>query len=192
MRLRATRVRIVSSSMTSTLAPGLLILHGNRLELLRDAVFDWLARNPLEPMEEEIFLVQSNAAAEWIKMSAAHANGICAATRVELPGRFLWRTYRDVLGRSRVAAQSALDREALAWRLMRVLPTLLEQPAFEPVARFLADRDPDRRLQLARRLADLYDQYQVYRADWLDAWEKGRANLTGARGEERPVPTDQR
>ncbi|WP_046242188.1 exodeoxyribonuclease V subunit gamma, partial [Delftia tsuruhatensis] len=25
----------------------------------------------------------------------------------------------------------------------------------------------------AQRLADLFDQYQIYRADWLDAWEAG-------------------
>ena len=42
--------------MTTDINPGLIVLHGNRLELLRDAVFDWLGRNPLEPLEEEIFL----------------------------------------------------------------------------------------------------------------------------------------
>ena len=119
--------------------------------------------------------MQSNGAAEWLKMSLATARGICAATRVELPGRFLWRAYRQVLGRDRVTPQSALEREALAWRLMRLLPTLLDRPAFAPVASFLAGGDVDRRLQLARHLADLYDQYQVYRADWLAAWEAGRA-----------------
>jgi exodeoxyribonuclease V gamma subunit len=31
-----------------------------------------------------------------------------------------------------------------------------------------------KRFQLAERLADLFDQYQVYRADWLAAWAAGR------------------
>ncbi|MEO8936964.1 MAG: exodeoxyribonuclease V subunit gamma [Burkholderiaceae bacterium] len=176
----------------STIQPGLLVLHGNRLEYLRDAVFEWLARSPLEPLEEEIFLVQSNGAAEWLKMSIARDRGICAATRVELPGRFLWRAYRQVLGRLKVPAQSALEREALAWRLMRLLPELVELPVFAPVAAFLSGSDPDRRLQLARRLADLYDQYQVYRTDWLAEWAVGRPLLPGRSGASAAVPVDQR
>jgi exodeoxyribonuclease V gamma subunit len=42
------------------------------------------------------------------------------------------------------------------------------------LAGFLQRGGMDRRLQLAQRLADLYDQYQVYRSDWLAAWAAGR------------------
>ena len=178
--------------MTSPMRPGLLILRGNRLEALRDAVFDWIGRTPLAPLEEETFLVQSNGAAEWLKMSLARTHGICAATRVELPGRFFWRAYRQVLGRDRIPPRSVLEKDALAWRLMRLLPELLGRPAFEPVAAFLADGDPSRRLQLARQLAELYDQYQVYRADWLDDWQRGRPVIVDALGRERPLAADQR
>ena len=178
--------------MTSPIRPGLLILHGNRLESLRDAVFDWIGRTPLAPLEEETFLVQSNGAAEWLKMSLARTHGICAATRVELPGRFFWRAYRQVLGRDRIPPRSVLEKDALTWRLMRLLPELLGRAAFEPVAAFLADGDPSRRLQLARQLAALYDQYQVYRADWLDDWERARPVIVDGLGRERPLAADQR
>ena len=46
--------------MPTDIAPGLLVLHGNRAELLGDAVFAWLRRQPLAPLEQEVFLVQSN------------------------------------------------------------------------------------------------------------------------------------
>jgi hypothetical protein len=55
-----------------------------------------------QPLEEEVLLVQSNGMAEWLKMALATAGGVCAATRVELPARFLWRAYRQVLGRAAV------------------------------------------------------------------------------------------
>ena len=77
--------------MTGDLVPGLLVLHGNRTETLAEAVFEWLRTSPLRPLEEETFLVQSNGVAEWLKMSLAAHSGISAATRVELPARFLWR-----------------------------------------------------------------------------------------------------
>jgi len=178
--------------MAIALPTGFVVLQGNRLELLRDEVFRWFARYPLDPLEDEVVLVQSNATADWLKMSMAASTGVCAAMRLELPGRFVWRMYRAVLGGERVAAQSALDRDALVWRLMRELPRRLHQPIFAPVADFLADGDVERRLQLAERLADLFDQYQVYRADWLDAWLSSDNVVTDSDGRRRKLSDDQR
>ena len=180
------------ATLTHEIRPGLLVLHGNRLELLTEAVFGWLARAPLAPLEPEIFLVQSNGAAEWLKMSLARRTGLCAATRVELPARFLWRVYRQMLGRADVPTRSALEKDSLTWRLMRLLPACLDQPGYAPVAGFLQGDSADRRFQLATRLADLYDQYQVYRSDWLAAWQAGRDVLIGPGGGELPLPVDQR
>jgi exodeoxyribonuclease V gamma subunit len=174
---------------------GLLVLHGNRLELLAEAVLGWLARNPLQPLEEEVFLVQSNGMAEWVKMEVAATLGVCAATRVELPARFIWRAYRAVLGRGAVPGVSPLDKLPLTWRLMALLPALAAQPGFEPVAAFLGGGEEPRRLQLAERLADLLDQYQVYRADWLQDWAQGHDRLRTALdlgpAAAQPVPPDQ-
>ena len=182
--------------MTTPLRPGLLVLHGNRLEQLADTVFAWLARHPLDALEEEVFLVQSNGMAEWLKMQLAAAHGVCAATRLELPARFVWRAYRAVLGRAVVPATSALDKLPLTWRLMHLLPALADEPVFAPVAAFLGPgADATRRLQLARRLADLFDQYQVYRSHWLQDWLRGHDRLRlGPQqplAQAEPVPADQ-
>jgi exodeoxyribonuclease V gamma subunit len=131
--------------------------------------------------------VQSNGVAEWLKIALAEELGVCAATRVALPARFLWEAYRGMLGPERVPRRSPFDKDALTWRLMRLLPALLQKdPVFAPLRHFLGDGDPERRLQLAERLADLYDQYQVYRADWLTDWAEGRDQLRRPGGE--PVP----
>lgn len=175
-----------------TLSPGLLVLHSNRVERLAETTLAWAARQPLGPLEEELFLVQSNGMAEWLKMSLAQQHGVAAATRVELPARFVWRMYRLILGRAAVPAVSPLDKLPLTWRLMALLPTLVGRAGFEPIAAFLRTEDPLRRFQLAGRLADLFDAYQVYRTDWLQAWEAGREVLVGPRGEDVAMPTDQR
>jgi exodeoxyribonuclease V gamma subunit len=177
--------------MPSPITPGLLILHGNQMELLRAAVFDWLRQHPLGPLEEEIILVQSNGVAEWLKIALAEELGVCAATRVALPARFLWQAYRGMLGPERVPRRSPFDKDALTWRLMRLLPELLQKEKFEPLRHFLSDGDPERRLQLAERLSDLYDQYQVYRADWLTDWAENRDQLRRPGGEPIPLQPDQ-
>lgn len=158
--------------------PGLIVLHGNRLEELFAAVSGWLRDHPLAPLEEECFLVQSQGMGEWLKMQLAASQGVCAAVRVELPASFLWRAYRAVLGSAAVPARSPLDKQPLTWRLMAVLPGLLAEgiadDAYAPLRRFLQDPSPVRRLQLAQRLADLFDQYQVHRGDWLQSWAQGQ------------------
>ena len=171
----------------STISPGFIALHSHRSEVLADTLTGWLRTHPLLPLESEVVLVQSNGMAEWIKIELARqggAGGVCAATRVELPSRFLWRTYRQVLGTHNVPPDSPLDKLPMTWRLMALLPGCLSDPVFKPVAGFLRGDEPDRLLQLASRLADLFDQYQIYRPDWLQDWAAGRNVLRKAAGQD--------
>lgn len=182
-------------SQGNDIAPGLMVLHGNRLEELRDVLVAWLRRSPLRPLEDEWVLVQSNGIAQWFRLALARSVeegglGIAAAVNVQLPGRFLWVAYRQVLGRDAVPQESPFDKSRLVWRLMRLLPSLTGEAGFAPLAAFLGnDGDARKCHQLAERLADLYDQYQVYRADWLEDWAAGRYVLRDARGK-APIMAD--
>ncbi|WP_422422474.1 exodeoxyribonuclease V subunit gamma [Pseudomonas sp. GZD-222] len=179
------------------LLPGFMVVHGNRLDELRSLVVSWMRRYPLAPLENEIVLVQSNGIAQWLKLALAEdpedddqgGCGIAAAIEVQLPGSFMWQLYRRVLGRDEIPEVSLLDKAPLTWRLMRLLPEVIDKPHFEPLQRFLTDdSDLRKRYQLAERLADLFDQYQVYRADWLKDWAAGRHVLNTARGDAKPLP----
>lgn len=181
---------------TSSLQPGFMVVHSNRLDDLRSLVVSWMRRYPLAPLENEIVLVQSNGIAQWLKLALAEdpldddlgGCGIAAAIDVQLPGSFMWQLYRRVLGRDEIPEVSLLDKAPLTWRLMRLLPELIERPHFEPLRRFLTDdSDLRKRYQLAERLADLFDQYQVYRADWLKDWAAGEHVVNTARGERKPL-----
>jgi exodeoxyribonuclease V gamma subunit len=186
---------IVQPPDPSSLPPGLAVIHANQLESLRVLVVEWLRRNPLGPLENEIVLVQSNGMAQWLKLALADQRdglGICAAVAVQLPARFLWDTYQTVLGADSVPDQSVFGQESLTWRLYRLLPERLADPRFAALRRFLADdQDARKRHQLAACLADLFDQYQVYRADWLRDWAEGRDQLRDAHGTAKPLPADQ-
>lgn len=171
--------------MSDPIVPGFILIHGNQSETLRDLLRDWVRAHPLAPLENEIILVQSNGVAQWLSLSLAAdpagegesggGLGIAAALDLQLPSRFIWQAYRQVLGEAEVPLREPFGKDLLTWRLMRLLPALLADPVFAPLKRFLQD-DPElrRRHQLAMRLADLFDQYQVYRADWLADWAAGR------------------
>jgi exonuclease V gamma subunit len=57
---------------------------------------------------------------------------------------------------------------------MALLPEMLQHDEFAMLRHYLNDDTDKRKLfQLASRTADLYDQYLVYRSDWLIRWEAG-------------------
>ena len=174
---------------------GLAVIHANQLEQLRALVVDWMRAHPLAPLENEVVLVQSNGISQWLKLALAQDDGlgISAAVQVQLPGRFLWQAYRAVLGAEAVPEHSPFDKAPLGWRLFRLLPACLADASFAPLRQFLEDdADLRKRHQLAERLADLFDQYQVYRADWLADWAAGSDQLRDARGQAQPLPEGQR
>ena len=106
---------------TTSLHPGFMIVHGNRLDDLRSLVVSWMRRYPLAPLENEIALVQSNGIAQWLKLALAEdpleddqgGCGIAAAIEVQLPGSFMWQLYRRVLGRDEIPEVSLLDKAPL-------------------------------------------------------------------------------
>ncbi|MDI2593639.1 exodeoxyribonuclease V subunit gamma [Pseudomonas sp. 681] len=180
----------------TSLNAGFMVVQSNSLDELRSLVISVMRRFPLAPLENEIALVQSNGIAQWLKLALAEdpedddlgGCGIAAAIDVQLPGSFMWQLYRMVLGRDEIPVKSLLDKAPLTWRLMRLLPQLINQPHFEPLQRFLThDSDLRKRYQLSERLADLFDQYQVYRADWLEDWAAGRHQLRNGRGETKAL-----
>ena len=182
-------------SSAAAIQPGLSIIHANHLEDLRELAVEWVRAYPLGPLENEVFLVQSNGMGQWLKLrlAADDACGIAAALDMQMPARFLWSAYRALLGTETVPETSAYDKERLIWRLMRLLPQCLDAPAFAPLKHFLRqDDDLRKRHQLCEHLADLFDQYQVYRADWLGHWARGEDQLTDARGQALPLNEDQR
>jgi exodeoxyribonuclease V gamma subunit len=160
---------------------GFMVLHGNRLEDLRDLLTLFLKSQPLPPMQPEVILVQSNGMKHWLEMALADdaALGICAATRMELPGSYLWQIYRSVLGADAVPHHMPFDKASLLWRLMRLLPLLAAgDVVYAPLERYLSGGGDGRRLyQLAQQIADVFDGYQSYRADWLSDWAAGNDTL---------------
>ena len=178
-----------------SLVPGLSIIHSNHLEDLRQVAVEWIRKHPLNPLENEIFIVQSNGMAQWLKLALAENDGcgISAVLDFQLPSRFLWNAYRAILGTDEVPRESPFDKTRLTWRLMRLLPSLLKDGCFSLLNNYLADDwSLLKRYQLACRLADLYDQYQVYRADWLEDWSQNQDCLRSLYEEPLGLPQEQK
>ncbi len=183
-----------STQPAAELPSGLAIVQSNSPEQLRDLLVEHLRGQPLAPLEQERILTQSNGIGRWLQLALARdaeqaGLGIAAATVFELPARFFWQLYGTVLGEAALPEQSLFDAGPLRWQLYGLLPRLADEAVFLPLAHYLKGSGDAacRRWQLAGELAELYEQYQIYRADWLADWEQGQDQLRDARGQARAI-----
>ena len=149
----------------------LRVYHSNRLDVL-EALMEFIVEQDRlsDPFEPEMVLVQSTGMAQWLQMTLSKRFGIAANIDFPLPASFIWDMFVRVL--PDIPDQSAFNKQSMSWKLMTLLPGMLEQEAYAPLRHYLADDGDKRKLfQLASRVADLYDQYLVYRPEWLTRWE---------------------
>lgn len=149
----------------------LITYYGNRLETLAERLADTLGSPLASPFAEEIVVVQSNGMARWLSLYLARELSVCANIRFPFPASFIWEMYRKVL--DDVPETSSFEATVLTWRLMDQLRVLEDKPVFKPLLDYLGDDDL-RGYELAARIADHYDQYLVYRPDWIARWESGQ------------------
>jgi exodeoxyribonuclease V gamma subunit len=152
----------------------LTLYKSNRLEnLARRLARDTLRSPSSSPFKPEQIIVPAQGLAQWLKLELARRHGIAANLELPFPRAFFFRLMENVLPAETRAG--LIEPEALAWRLMEKIEPLLDQPAFGEIKNYLASSaDPRRKFQLAERIAGLFDQYSVYRPEWIDAWQRGQ------------------
>ncbi|MBK6261104.1 exodeoxyribonuclease V subunit gamma [Citrobacter youngae] len=151
----------------------LRVYHSNRLDVL-EALMEYIVERERldDPFEPEMILVQSTGMAQWLQMTLAQKFGIAANIDFPLPASFIWDMFVRVL--PDIPKESAFSKQSMSWKLMTLLPQLLDNDDFALLRHYLTDDTDKRKLfQLSSRAADLFDQYLVYRPEWLTQWEVG-------------------
>ncbi|GAB3015226.1 exodeoxyribonuclease V subunit gamma [Bowmanella dokdonensis] len=156
------------------------LIQSNKMEVLAQRLCQVLAMD--ERSLDNLFdstpvWVQSPGMAQWLKLQIAQQRGIAANLEFPLPSSFIWQLYRQL--KIELPPQSAFTKANMTWKLMALLPELCEQPRFAPVAGYLGGDRDIKLFQLSGKIADIFDQYLVYRPDWLLAWEQGDDRLEG-------------
>ncbi|MDO4626475.1 MAG: exodeoxyribonuclease V subunit gamma [Pasteurellaceae bacterium] len=150
------------------------VYHSNDLDLLKDLLIQIMQTQPLDdPFQAETILVQSPGMAQWLQMQIALKQGVAANLGFPMPASFLWQQYVDNL--PDVELNSQFSKALMTWHLME----LMLENDFSALEHYLEQNDNNelnvqqKAYQLARTIADLFDQYLVYRPDWIDLWEQG-------------------
>ncbi|HQK87877.1 MAG TPA: exodeoxyribonuclease V subunit gamma, partial [Acidobacteriota bacterium] len=162
------------------LEAGLFLRTSNDLNALADRLARMVAEAPLgDPLRPEIVVVPTRGMGRWLSLRLARATGVCAHTRFIFPNRLVTDVLRPLVPEADDPAP--FDRDNLTWAVADLLRTdvgLAERPETAPIRQYIGGSEL-RLYQLASRIADTFDQYLVYRPDFIRAWETGGRRLPG-------------
>lgn len=148
--------------------PGLILHTSNQLDLLAKRLSQVVSAPLGSPFTPEIVVVQSLASRRWLSFQIAQRQGICANYEFPFLGDFVAQTVRQAFPAD--ALTDKMSTEFLTWKIDSLLPRCVARKEFAPVAKYLDDGDSLKRFHLAARLANLFDQYRVYRPEMISGW----------------------
>ena len=152
--------------------PGLNIFTSNRLEILAAQLAQQMKTPVSESLQPETIVIQSAGMERWIFQQLARYNGICANIHFPFPNTFLDHIARQVMPDDEQT--SLFEPDVFMFKIMKALPQCTNRPGFERLRAYLADDSKRlKQLQISSKLADLYDQYQVFRPEMIIRWEQG-------------------
>jgi len=155
----------------------LTLYHAPDLETLGELATTLLAQPLSDPFAPARVVVPSQGMGRWLTLELARKQGIAMQLELQLPAAFVWDLSRTVLGS--LPEQSAFSPTTLTWRLYGWLCEPANLELAPRLAQYLDGGDERRRLSLAAKIADVFDQYLLYRDDWLAAWERGETRDLG-------------
>lgn len=139
------------------------IYYSNSLDILAEKLTSVLQDNPLPPLENEAFIIQSEGMAYWLRLKLASTLGCASGFNMLFPGNFC-----------RNLCDPGQYNDNITWEIFAILADsnfILSHPALD---NYLRGRDERKLLQLARRMDQLFSEYLIYRHDMLLEWENGK------------------
>lgn len=156
------------------------VVPSNKQEILTQVLISFIQddfkRGIRGVFEPTTILVESQGMQHYLNMEIAKQTGLSMNIQFPLVSREIYNICRLVLGDT-VPEDSPYKREYLVWNIF----TILQDEAFisdprSTYANAYWQNQSESLLQcfrLAKQLADVYEQYLIYRADWLATWEQG-------------------
>lgn len=115
-------------------------------------------------------VTQTEGMNNWLKLQMAEQLGIAANYQFLTPNEVIYEIYRALGGRY----SQVLAPQNLSWIFYKLLSEREFTERFPEVASYYgsgSDKDV-KRLALAEKVADLFDQYQIYRPEMISEWSR--------------------
>lgn len=159
----------------------LYIRQSNRPEKLAEWAATAFREGITHPLGRQAIVVQNTGMATWLNYHYAKKHGVSAGGQFFLPGDLFWQLVTKTIGTSR---DHAFTREAMHWHLFKLLSKdnqeLWQADCSEALKAYLQeDQEGRKRFALADWIADVFDQYLIYRPEWMLAWRQKQNKVAG-------------
>ncbi|NLR64745.1 exodeoxyribonuclease V subunit gamma [Chitinophaga varians] len=148
----------------------------NSLNSLASGLSDDLKAAGNGVFQPHYIITQTEGMNNWLKLQLAYKMGIAANCRFMKPNDLLFHLYLLLGG----PFTQVLSPQNLSWLLFK----LMGEPAFAEkypeVATYFNEGEGEselKRMGLAEKVADLFDQYQVYRPEMIKEWSQANPDL---------------
>ncbi|MCO6497540.1 MAG: exodeoxyribonuclease V subunit gamma [Chitinophagaceae bacterium] len=149
----------------------ILIKSSNSLHQLAEVLSETIPAHPQNIFQPVYIVSQTDGMNSWLKTQIAERTGIAANIEFLQPNELINKVYFLSGGK----LEKTLDKHQLQWLIYEELGNPAFKDSFPQVAAYYSNPGTEgdiKRIALAQVVSDLFDQYQVYRYDMLEAWEK--------------------
>ncbi|HHH52991.1 MAG TPA: hypothetical protein ENK91_04980, partial [Bacteroidetes bacterium] len=148
----------------------------NDIEKLAEKLAYSIDKNPVSFKQKEYIIVQTEGMSKWLSVKLAEKNGIFANFEFLSPNQILFELFR-IAG---IRNSEMYKTDNLKWIIFNILDKKEFKSKFKSTYDYYKE-DNIKRLQLATKLADLFDQYSIYRPDYILQWNQNKeANVKSA------------
>jgi exodeoxyribonuclease V gamma subunit len=149
----------------------MFILHSsNKTENLVTHLTTVIQNVPLaSPFEKEVFLIQSQGMERWLSQELTNHFKVWANYQFLFPGKFFSSLAQKI---DATLNDATFDRNLMLWRIEALLHRL-DSDSFLPLKQYLSGGNSSlKRYQLARHLAQIFDQLPNDAAGYADSMAK--------------------
>lgn len=127
--------------------------------------------HPLGIFQKEFLIVQTEGMSKWISVKMAEKNQIFSNFEFLSPNSLLF----DLFKLAGIRNKGLYETNNLKWIVYKILGSKEFQNKFNKTYQYF-EKDTIKKLQLATKTADLFDQYVIYRSDYIRAWNDNKTN----------------
>ncbi|MCW3091282.1 MAG: recC [Ferruginibacter sp.] len=143
----------------------------NSLTNLAEQMAGELKKQSGNVFQSQYLVTQTEGMNNWLTIALAEKMGISANCRFLKPNDIINQLYYWLGGENK----KVLGADHLRWLIYNLLASDEFAQKFTTISTYYGEDDV-KRIALAERVADLFDQYQVYRPEMVDEWNLATIN----------------
>ncbi len=170
--------KIKNPKKTASLRTLLTIYRSNRAEWLARVLSEDLRLTPPDPFVKVAVVVNTWPTSCWLREQLAIVNEISAQIQFPFPRSHLRKLALTVLGRKE-NSDDPWKASRLVWPILELMPEILKTAEGADLKEWLQQYPSTEeflnreRWQLARKIADAFDDYALYRHELITEWHEG-------------------